>query len=142
MPNIPYRNIFETIRKKVEAAQRLSAMDGEFLFRRDVDLHAVGELAEIVRRRLNGNAAYYNLNAHLNPTNVCVYRCALCAYSRDDADRHAYVLGMDEILRRGREANSSGCTEMHIVGGAHPDKRSSGICRSFANCTRRFRGCI
>jgi aminodeoxyfutalosine synthase len=113
---------FEEIRKKVEAGRRLSAMDGEFLFRRDVDPHAVGELADAVRRRKNGNAAYYNLNAHVNPTNVCVFRCPLCAYSRDDADRHAYVLSLDEILSRGREAEAMGCTELHIVGGSHPEK--------------------
>ncbi len=116
------RNILEVIREKVETAQRLSAMEGEFLFRRDVDLHAVGELADLVRRRKNGNATYYNLNAHLNPTNVCFYRCALCAYSRDDDDRHAYVLGIDDILQRGEEADASGCTELHIVSGAHPEK--------------------
>jgi aminodeoxyfutalosine synthase len=116
------RNILEVIRGKVESAQRLSAMEGEFLFHRDVDLHAVGELADIVRRRINGDAAYYNRNAHLNPTNVCFYRCALCAYSRDDDDRHAYVLAIDDILKRGRDANAAGCTEMHIVSGAHPDK--------------------
>lgn len=114
-------SILDTIRKKVETAQRLSAMEGEYLFRPDVDLHSVGEMAEIVRRRKNGNAAYYNLNAHLNPTNVCYFRCALCAYSRDDDDRHAYVLGMDDIMKRGREADAAGCTEMHIVGGAHPE---------------------
>ncbi|MCC6124468.1 MAG: aminofutalosine synthase MqnE [Pirellulales bacterium] len=111
-----------TIRKKVESGDRLSAMEGEFLYRPDVDLHAVGELADIVRRRINGNRAYYNLNAHLNPTNICAYRCALCAYSRDDDDRQAYVLSMDKILRRGQEANASGCTELHIVGGSHPEK--------------------
>jgi aminodeoxyfutalosine synthase len=113
---------FEDIRKKLESGQRLSAMDGEFLFRRDIDPHAVGELADIVRRRMNGNIAYYNLNAHVNPTNVCYYRCALCAYSRDDADRHAFVLSIDEIIEHGRKANAMGCTELHIVGGSHPDK--------------------
>jgi aminodeoxyfutalosine synthase len=115
-------SIFETIRHKVEAAERLSAMEGEYLFRPDVDLHAVGELADIVRRRKNGDVAYYNINAHLNPTNVCVYRCALCAYSRDDVDHNAYLLSIDDILRRGRQAVAAGCTEMHIVSGAHPDK--------------------
>jgi aminodeoxyfutalosine synthase len=116
------RSILASIRKKVESEERLSAMEGEYLFRPDVDLHAVGEMADLVRRRKNENAVYYNLNAHLNPTNICFFRCALCAYSRDDDDRHAYALGIDEILKRGRAASESGCTEMHIVSGAHPDK--------------------
>lgn len=110
------------IRKKVEAVERLTAAEGEYLFQPEVDLHAVGELADIVRQRKNGNAAYYNLNAHLNPTNICVYRCALCAYSRDKDDPEAYMMHIDEILMRAREAAEAGCTELHIVSGVHPEK--------------------
>ena len=110
------------IRAKVEAGQRLSAADGELLFSPEVDLHELGQLADVVRCRRNGNAAYYNLNVHLNPTNLCIYRCALCAYSCDEDDPRAYTMGRDEILARGREADEAGCTELHIVGGAHPSK--------------------
>ena len=87
-----------------------------------MDLHAIGELADLVRQRSNGNLAYYNFNAHLNPTNICVYRCALCAYSRDEDDPKAYVMNIDEILKQGREAVEAGCTELHIVSGVHPEK--------------------
>ena len=114
--------MFERIRKKVEAGERLNAAEGEFLFQPEVDLHAVGELADIVRQRKNGDVTYYNLNAHLNPTNICVFRCALCAYSRDEDDPKAYVMDIDEILKRGREAVEAGCTELHIVSGVHPGK--------------------
>ena len=110
------------IREKVEAGVRLSAADGEYLYRDDVSLHAVGELADVVRRRRHGNAAYYNLNAHLNPTNVCIYRCALCAYSCDEDDPRAYVMTEAQMLARAHEAAAAGCTELHIVGGVHPDK--------------------
>jgi len=136
------------IRDKVKSGQRLSAADGEYLFRDDVDLHAVGELADLVRRRKGrGRGAapaqsagpataappedrapspedvvYYNLNAHLNPTNVCVYRCALCAYSCDPDDARAYFLTDEQVLARAQEAADAGCTELHIVGGAHPNK--------------------
>jgi len=113
----------DSIREKVEAGQRLSAADGEFLFDESVDLHVVGQLADLVRKRKCGNTVYYNVNAHLNPTNVCVYRCILCAYSRDADDPRAFVLSDDEMLRRGREAVEAGCTELHIVGGVHPEKR-------------------
>lgn len=112
----------QSIRRKVEAGERLSQADGEFLFRDDVDLHELGRLADLVRRRKNGEVAYYNINAHLNPTNVCIYRCPLCAYSRDPGDRGAYVMTHEEILARGREAVESGATELHIVGGIHPAK--------------------
>jgi len=115
-------NRLEAIRQKIEAGRRISAADGEFLFRDDVDLHAVGELADLVRRRKHGDVAYYNVNAHLNPTNVCIYQCALCAYSRQRDDPRAYTLDDEEILAQGHDAADNGCTELHIVGGVHPDK--------------------
>ena len=117
------RNLLDEIREKVEAGQRLSADEGQFLFRPEVDLHVVGELADLVRRQKSGNVAYYNINTHLNPTNVCIYRCPLCAYSCDADDPKAYVMSGEEILARGQEAADAGCTELHIVGGVHPEKK-------------------
>lgn len=113
---------FDEIRRKVEQGERLSAADGEYLFRDDVDLHAVGELADAVCRRRHGPTVYYNINAHLNPTNVCVYRCALCAFSCDADDPRAYVMSFDEAAAQAREAAAAGCTEIHIVGGVHPER--------------------
>jgi aminodeoxyfutalosine synthase len=115
--------MLDQIRAKVEANQRLSAADGEYLFSPEVDVHAVGELADVVRRRKNGDTVYYNLNRHLNPTNVCIFRCALCAYSCDEDDPRAYTMSDAEILARAKEAADAGCTELHIVGGAHPQKK-------------------
>jgi aminodeoxyfutalosine synthase len=114
--------MLDEIRKKIEAGERLSAADGEYLFSPAADLHAVGQLADVVRCRKNGNAAYYNLNLHINPTNVCIYRCALCAYSRDDDDPRAYTMTDEQILARAQEAADARCTELHIVGGVHPQK--------------------
>jgi aminodeoxyfutalosine synthase len=116
--------ILSEISEKVESGQRLSAAEGEFLFSPEVDLHAVGELADLVRRRKNGDVAYYNFNLHLNPTNVCIFRCALCAYSCEDesGDPRCFVMTPAEILAHGREAVEAGCTELHIVSGVHPRK--------------------
>ncbi|MEN6557193.1 MAG: aminofutalosine synthase MqnE [Thermoguttaceae bacterium] len=115
---------FPEIRSKIEAGRRLSVADGEWLFSSAADVHAVGELADEVRRRKVGDAAYYNLNLHINPTNVCKFRCALCAYSCDDdlGDPRRYEMSLDEMLARGREAEEAGCTELHLVSGAHPGK--------------------
>ncbi len=113
---------FSEIHEKVESGQRLSAADGEYLFSPEVDPHAVGELADLLRRRKNGEAVFYNLNLHLNPTNVCVFRCAFCAYSCDVGDPRGYTMSDADILARGREAARAGCTELHIVGGAHTEK--------------------
>jgi len=112
----------ESIREKVAAGERLSAADGEFLFQPESDLHAVGELADVVRRRRHGDVAYYNVNVHLNPTNVCVWRCPLCAYSCDPGDRRAYVMKIDEMLAEAAQAADEGATELHVVSGLHPEK--------------------
>ena len=76
------------IREKVEAGQRLSFDDGVFLYE-SADLFTLGELANIVRERKNGNFAYYNVNTHLNPTNVCVYRCTFCTFAPTCAAKRA-----------------------------------------------------
>src|SRR5258707_11814113 len=110
---------FDSIRDKVLAGERLSLDDGVFLYSPEVPLNDVGVLANIVRERKNGNAAYYNINTHLNPTNVCVYRCIFCAFRSDLRDPKGYIMSDEQILARGREAVDCGATEMHIVGGLH-----------------------
>jgi aminodeoxyfutalosine synthase len=107
------------IRKKVEAGERLTFDDGLFLYDPTVPLQEVGSLANWVRERMHGRVAYYNINTHLNPTNVCVYRCRFCAFRSDLRDPKGYVMSEEQILQRGREAIDNGCTEMHIVGGLH-----------------------
>src|ERR1700722_18807028 len=106
------------IREKVEAGQRLSFDDG-MLLEEHADLFTLGELANIVRERKNGNFTYYNVNTHLNPTNVCVYRCTFCAFRADLKSPKGYVMTDEQILHRAAEADRRGATEMHIVGGLH-----------------------
>jgi aminodeoxyfutalosine synthase len=106
------------LREKVEAGQRLSFDDGLFLAT-SADLFTLGELANLVRERLNGNRTYYNVNTHLNPTNVCVYRCTFCAFRADLKSPRGYVMTDEQILERAGEADRRGATELHIVGGLH-----------------------
>jgi aminodeoxyfutalosine synthase len=107
------------IRDKVEAGQRLSLEDGLLLYQDDIPLNEVGQLANLVRERINGNRGYYNINTHLNATNVCVYRCVFCAFRSDLRSPKGYVMDEAAILARGKEAVENGCTEMHLVGGLH-----------------------
>ncbi len=111
--------ILKPIRQKVEAGERLSFDDGLLLESPKVPLPELGELANLVRERKNGNAGYYNINTHLNPTNVCVYRCTFCAFRADLRDAKGYWMNDEQVLARGQEAIDNGCTEMHIVGGLH-----------------------
>jgi len=108
----------DSIRNKVDNAQRLSMDEGLFLDKH-ADLPTLGELANIVRERKNGNVTYYNVNEHLNPTNICVYRCTFCAFRADLKSERGYLMPDEQILERAHEADSRGCTELHIVGGLH-----------------------
>ncbi len=114
---------FRDIRAKVEAGERLSLEDGLVLYSPAVHLNDLGELANLVRERKNGNLAYYNINTHLNATNVCVYRCIFCAFRSDLRDPKGYLMSDEQILARGKEAADAGCTEMHIVGGLHHQRK-------------------
>src|SRR4051794_38596601 len=106
------------IREKVEAGRRLSVEDGLTLEASD-DLLALGAMANLVRERYNGNFGYYNVNTHINPTNVCVYKCDFCAFRADLDDPRGYVMDRDQIIERAGQAQARGATELHIVGGLH-----------------------
>jgi aminodeoxyfutalosine synthase len=106
------------IREKVETGQRLSLEDGLAL-EASSDLFALGAMANLVRERLNGNIGYYNVNTHINPTNVCVYRCDFCAFRADMDEPRAYVMDERQIKERAEAAAGRGATELHIVGGLH-----------------------
>jgi len=106
------------IRDKVEAGERLDFNDGLSLDACD-DLFALGELADRVRERKNGNYTYYNVNTHLNATNVCLYRCIFCAFRADLKSPKGYLMSDAEIADRAAEAHARGATELHIVGGLH-----------------------
>ncbi|GAB4372668.1 MAG: aminofutalosine synthase MqnE [Deltaproteobacteria bacterium] len=108
------------IRDKVERGARLTGEEALRLYRTR-DLHTVGEMADLANRRKNGDRVYFIVNRHINPTNVCVNRCRFCAFSRSKEEPLAYTMTMEEILRRADEAQSQNATELHIVGGLHPD---------------------
>src|SRR3954463_8124037 len=108
----------QAIREKVEAGCRLSFEDGIALEESN-DLFALGSMANLVRERYNGNFGYYNVNTHINPTNVCVYKCDFCAFRADLDDPRAYTMGQEQIQERARQAHGRGATELHIVGGLH-----------------------
>jgi aminodeoxyfutalosine synthase len=110
----------EPIAKKVLARERLGAEDGLTLFQSH-DLLAIGWLANYVREQRHGNICYFNVNRHINPTNVCVAHCKLCAFGRSPNDPGAYTFSLEEAFARGAEGVAEGATEFHIVGGLHPD---------------------
>lgn len=105
---------------KVLAGQRLDAADGLLLYQTS-DLLTVGWLANHVREQRHGDVCYFNVNRHINPTNICGAHCKLCAFGRDKNSPGAYEFSLEEIWQRAQEGVDEGATEFHIVGGLHPD---------------------
>lgn len=109
-----------TIAEKVEKSERLSKDDAVYLMNSN-DLVSIGQMANKVRERKSGDYAYFNVNRHINLTNICVSRCKFCAFSRDKSDADAYAMKIDEVLDIARSARDLGITEFHVVSGLHPD---------------------
>jgi aminodeoxyfutalosine synthase len=108
------------IHDKVLAGERLNSDDGLVLYATG-DILAVGWLANLVRERLHGDKAYFNVNRHINPTNVCVAACRLCAFGRKKDAAGAYTMALEEAFETAASGYSEAVTEFHIVGGLHPD---------------------
>src|SRR5271167_4122888 len=108
------------IKDKVLAQERLSADDALALYR-SADILAVGWLANSVRERMHGDKTYFNVNRHINPTNVCVAACRLCAFGRKKDTPGAYTMALEEAFQTAATGYSEAVTEFHIVGGLHPD---------------------
>ncbi|MDP6601166.1 MAG: radical SAM protein [Phycisphaerales bacterium] len=111
--------LLAAVASKVQRGDRLSCEDGLVLYE-SPDLWSVLGLANLVRRRMHGNIAWYNVNRHLNYTNVCALSCHFCAFHRKRGDEGAYEYTIDEIREEARKAIAAGATELHVVGGLHP----------------------
>ncbi len=102
------------------AGERLSRDDGLRLLASG-DLLALGAAAHTLKQRHSADRVFFNVNCHLNLTNICAARCGLCAFSRDARDADAYCMDQQEAVERVRAAGES-VTEIHMVSGLHPDK--------------------
>src|SRR4051794_29207377 len=125
------------ILEKVERGERLSFDDGLSLYRTG-DILAVGYMANIVRERLHGNVTYYNVNRHINPTDVCVASCRLCAFGKKAKDPKSYTMSLDQVWARAAEGWTESITEFHIVGGLHPELTLDWYCEMLRGLKQRF----
>ena len=125
------------IRQKVEAGERLTFDNGVTLYRSS-DILALGYLANLVRERMHGDATYFNVNRHINPTDVCVASCRLCAFGKRVRDPKAYTMSLDEVWQRAGEGWSEAVTEFHIVGGLHPELTLDWYCEMLRGLKQRF----
>ncbi|MCP4899212.1 MAG: aminofutalosine synthase MqnE [bacterium] len=126
------------IADKVSSGERLTYEDG-LVLARSKDLLSVGNLANSVRERLHGDAAFFNINRHLNPTNVCIASCKLCAFSVPFREKeNGWTYSVDQAIEvAGRDVDPS-VSELHIVGGLHPKLRIEYYESLFQDLKQRF----
>lgn len=118
--SLPAGHPLRTIVNKVLDGQRISPDEGLMLYS-DADLSLLGALANVVRERKNGNNTYFNRNFHIEPTNICVFSCNFCSYSRTLKDREdGWESTIEEMLDKVKAYDGQPVTEVHIVGGVHP----------------------
>ena len=123
--------------EKVKAGERLTREDGIALYRSS-DILAVGYMANFIRERKHGDVVYFNVNRHINPTDVCVAQCKLCAFGKRAKDPTAYTWSLDEVWHRAGEGWSEAVTEFHIVGGLHPELSLDWYCEMLRGLKERF----
>jgi aminodeoxyfutalosine synthase len=108
------------IAKKVFSKERITVEEGVYLFEHG-ELGFLGSLANHIRTERHGNFTYFNRNFHVEPTNICVFDCKFCSYSRLLKERQdGWELSADDIFSKVKEYDGKPVTEVHIVGGVHP----------------------
>jgi aminodeoxyfutalosine synthase len=122
--DIDLRNIAE----KVYRQERITEAEGVLLFEK-ADLNFVGTLANHVRERIHGNKTYFNRNFHIEPTNVCIFTCGFCSYSRTYKNKEdGWELSLEQMMDIVRKYDGEPVTEVHIVGGVHPKMNLDFFC--------------
>jgi aminodeoxyfutalosine synthase len=125
------------ILERVEAGVRLSYEEGVAMYR-SPDILALGYMANLVRERLHGSTTYFNVNRHINPTDVCVASCRLCAFGKRTKDPKAYTMSLDQVWETAGIGWSEAVTEFHIVGGLHPELTLDWYCQMLRGLKERF----
>ncbi|MGA8029124.1 MAG: aminofutalosine synthase MqnE [Bryobacteraceae bacterium] len=135
-PRIEDRSL-NPIFEKVESGKRLSYEDGVTMFRSS-DILALGYMANLVRERLHGDVTYFNVNRHINPTDVCVASCRLCAFGKKAKDPHAYTMSLEQVWEVAGKGYAEAVTEFHIVGGLHPELTLDWFCEMISGLKERY----
>lgn len=109
----------KTIAEKVHAGARISEDEGIMLFEK-ADLGYLGCLANFIREKRHGDKTFFNRNFHIEPTNICIYNCTFCSYSRKANEEGSWDYSIEEILEKVKAYKDTQVTEVHVVGGVHP----------------------
>ena len=115
-----FKGFSKLIAEKIDAGERILPEEGLRLYQ-EVDVAALGTMANFIRERRHGNRTYFNRNFHIEPTNVCVFSCKFCSYSRLYSNREeGWELSIDQMMEKVKSYDDQPITEVHIVGGVHP----------------------
>ena len=125
------------ILQRVEAGARISYEDGVNMYRSS-DILALGYMANMVRERLHGSITYFNVNRHINPTDVCVASCRLCAFGKKARDPKSYTMSLEQVWETAGIGWTEAVTEFHIVGGLHPELTLDWYCQMLRGLKERF----
>ncbi len=116
----PIINGLEDVYEKMKMEQRLNRNDGLHLLQ-TTNILGLGYLANERRRTMTGDQVFFNNNAHINYSNVCKVRCGLCAFAKDPGEKGSYTMSIEEVVQKAGQYADQGVTEIHIVGGIHPE---------------------
>ena len=122
--------MFKSIIKKIENKERIEEKEALALY--DMDLLQLGKLAGSIRMQKYGKKSYFNINRHINPTNVCKDTCKFCAYSATRKNPNPYTLSVEEIVSIAKDAWNKGAKEVHIVSAHNPDAGLEWYLKSFS----------
>ncbi|MDR0941454.1 MAG: aminofutalosine synthase MqnE [Bacteroidales bacterium] len=109
------------IANKVLNGERINDRDCLVLYEK-AELGFVGMLADYVRKQKTGDVVYFNKNIHIEPSNICIHNCKFCSYSKPQGDPQCWELSIEQMLAQVSETNENSITEVHIVGGVHPER--------------------
>ncbi|MDR1348440.1 MAG: aminofutalosine synthase MqnE [Prevotellaceae bacterium] len=132
------RDMFlSSIAEKIEAGERITVNEGLRLYESD-NLSALALLASEKRERINENFVFFNKNFHIEPTNICVHDCRFCSYRRDANDADAWDYGINEMLEICKKHYTEDISEVHIVGGVHPNRDLDFYCNLITEIRKTF----
>ncbi len=126
----------EELINKVKNRERLNQAEGEALY--ELDLYTLGDLADNIRKEKYGKKSYFNINRHINPTNICKDICKFCAYSATRKNPNQYAMSHEEILNIARNSVSNGAKEVHIVSAHNPDVGLDWYMGAFSKIKQEF----
>ena len=115
-----FKNLYQ-IAEKIISNESINTADGILLYEK-ADLGFLGSLANFIKEKKHGKKVFFNKNYHIEPTNICIYNCKFCSYQRKINQDGAWELSQEEILQKVKIQRDKGITELHIVGGVHPQR--------------------